>query len=107
MPPAISARPAAARQIPPSAFIKAKFRPLLDRIDIQISVTSWQHAELTQSPDSSASSAIALRVALAFERQLQRQNHSNNLLTTRGIETYCRPDADGAQLLGKAMKHLN
>ncbi|RXZ36185.1 ATP-binding protein [Oxalobacteraceae bacterium CAVE-383] len=81
--------------------------PLLDRIDMQIPVTALQHAELTQSPAGEASAAIAARVALAFERQLQRQNHPNNLLTPRGIEAHCTPDQAGAQLLGNAMKRLN
>jgi magnesium chelatase family protein len=81
--------------------------PLLDRIDMQIPVTALQHAELTQSADGEPSSAIADRVALAFERQLQRQDHPNNLLTPRGIDAHCQPDAAGAQLLSHAMKRLN
>jgi magnesium chelatase family protein len=80
--------------------------PLLDRIDMQIPVTALQHAELTQSPAGEPSSAIAHRVARAFERQLQRQDHANNLLTPRGIEAHCTPDDAGAQLLGNAMKRL-
>jgi magnesium chelatase family protein len=81
--------------------------PLLDRIDMQIPVTALQHAELTQSADGESSSAIAERVALAFECQLQRQDYPNNLLTPRGIDTHCTPDDAGAQLLGHAMKRLN
>ncbi|HEY4316799.1 MAG TPA: YifB family Mg chelatase-like AAA ATPase [Herbaspirillum sp.] len=80
--------------------------PLLDRIDMQIPVAALQHAELTQSPAGEPSSAIAQRVARAFERQLLRQDHPNNLLTPRGIEAHCTPDDAGAQLLGNAMKRL-
>jgi magnesium chelatase family protein len=70
-------------------------------------VAALQHAELTQSADGESSSAIAARVALAFECQLQRQDHPNNLLTPRGIDAHCKPDTAGAQLLGHAMKRLN
>jgi magnesium chelatase family protein len=81
--------------------------PLLDRIDMQIPVMALQHAELTQSADGEPSGTIAARVAQAFERQLQRQEHPNNLLTPRGIDAHCTPDAAGAQLLGHAMNRLN
>jgi magnesium chelatase family protein len=80
---------------------------LLDRIDMQIPVAALKHTELVNNADGEPSSAIAGRVAQAFDRQMQRQDHPNNLLTTRGIDTHCKPDATGAQLLSHAMNRLN
>jgi magnesium chelatase family protein len=81
--------------------------PLLDRIDMQIPVAALKHTELVNSADGEPSCAIAGRVAQAFDRQLQRQDHPNNLLTSRGIDAHCKPDATGAQLLSHAMNRLN
>jgi magnesium chelatase family protein len=81
--------------------------PLLDRIDMQIPVAALKHTELVNNADGEPSSAIAGRVAQAFDRQLQRQDHPNNLLTPRGIDAHCKPDATGAQLLSHAMNRLN
>jgi magnesium chelatase family protein len=81
--------------------------PLLDRIDMQIPVAALKHTELVNSADGEPSSTIAGRVAQAFDRQLQRQDHPNNLLTPRSIDAHCKPDATGAQLLSHAMNRLN
>ena len=81
--------------------------PLLDRIDMQIPVAALKHADLQQSAAGEPSSAIAARVALAFERQWQRQDSANSQLTPNGIDAHCRPDDSGAQLLSQAMNRLN
>jgi len=80
---------------------------LLDRIDMQIPVAALKHEDLRHSVAGEPSSAIAERVALAFERQLQRQDSVNSLLTPSGIDIHCRPDDSGAQLLSHAMNRLN
>ncbi|KAF1041521.1 MAG: Competence protein ComM [Herbaspirillum frisingense] len=81
--------------------------PLLDRIDMQMPVGSLSPSELADQAPGEATSAIAPRVAAAFERQLQRQNKANSQLAGSEIDLHCRPDAAGAQLLQTAMARLN
>jgi magnesium chelatase family protein len=81
--------------------------PLLDRIDMQIEVGALPQEDLLKRADGEPSAAVAERVERAFARQLQRQNKGNNALSTTEIETYCRPDTAGAQLLHTAMARLN
>lgn len=77
--------------------------PLLDRIDLQITVHALPHAEL-QAPSSGDSSAqIAHRVAQARERQLQRQGKPNQALNVSEIDQLCRADAEGERLLQQAL----
>jgi magnesium chelatase family protein len=39
--------------------------------------------------------------------QIARQNKTNSLLSTREIEHYCVPDAEGASLLKQAINRLS
>ena len=52
------------------------------------------------------SDTIAARVHCAFERQLARQGKSNQQLTSRDIDRFCRPDAGGQAALRDAMFKL-
>lgn len=81
--------------------------PLLDRIDIQIAVHALPHSELVRQADGESSAVIAARVEQALQRQLTRQGKANHLLSSSEIDTHCRPDAAGAQLLQHAMNRLN
>jgi magnesium chelatase family protein len=81
--------------------------PLLDRIDMQIQVSTIPQEELTKQGEGETSEAISQRVAHAFERQLRRQQKSNHLLSVQEIDAYCSPDAAGEQLLRTAMTKLN
>ena len=81
--------------------------PLLDRIDMQITVGSLAQDELMRQADGEASDTIALRVEHAMTRQVTRQKKANNLLTTKEIDLHCKPDAAGEQLLKNAMTRLN
>jgi magnesium chelatase family protein len=47
------------------------------------------------------------QVAAARERALVRQRQLNARLTSREVETHCRPDAAGAALLASAMAKLS
>ena len=53
------------------------------------------------------SADIAVRVAQAFSVQHLRQKKANNLLSSRDIDKYCKPDVIGEQLLRSAMTRLN
>jgi len=81
--------------------------PLLDRIDMQIQVGALAHEELLQQTPGESSACIAERVARSFALQQQRQKKSNYLLSTSEIDTLCKPDAAGEDLLRTAMTRLN
>lgn len=81
--------------------------PLLDRIDLHINVSALNEDELTNSPQGEASSVIQQRVALARQRQIQRQGKPNNALDTHEIEKHCQADAEGITLLKQAINKLN
>jgi magnesium chelatase family protein len=81
--------------------------PLLDRIDMQIEVGAMTSATMSADADGEPSTAIAARVAHAFTLQLQRQDKSNQRLTTREIDQHCKLDAAGEKLLRETMVHLH
>ncbi|MDB5852157.1 MAG: ATP-dependent protease [Herminiimonas sp.] len=81
--------------------------PLLDRIDMQISVPAVSHDELRGQGPGEASSLIGKRVERAFGRQLERQGKANGGLSEAEIETLCQPDTAGEQLLQSAMRRLD
>ena len=80
--------------------------PLLDRIDLQIEVLAVKPAELMAQADGEPSAAIALRVAAARERQLQRQGGPNALLTPPQIDALCAPDPAALRFLQSAAERL-
>ena len=81
--------------------------PLLDRIDMQVEVGALAPASMGAAADGEPSAAIAARVAHAFLLQLQRQDKSNQRLTTHEIDRYCKLDAAGDKLLRETMLHLH
>ena len=80
--------------------------PLLDRIDIQVSVPALTEDELMQAGSGEASAAIRARVEAARARQLARQGKPNAALGTQEIEQLCRLDAAGEGLLKQAIARL-
>ncbi len=81
--------------------------PLLDRIDLQIEVPALPAEALQKAPDGEASESIRARVTLARERQMSRQGKANARLSTKEIDKYCQPDAEGAALLKNAVARLS
>jgi magnesium chelatase family protein len=81
--------------------------PLLDRIDIQISVPALTQDELMQSEIGESSAAIRDRVQAARDRQMQRQGKPNAALGTREIDQFCALDVAGETLLKQAIARLN
>ncbi|MBY0574773.1 MAG: YifB family Mg chelatase-like AAA ATPase [Undibacterium sp.] len=81
--------------------------PLLDRIDMQIQVHALPHADLLKQSQSESSQHIQARVEQAFERQLLRQNKTNNLLSGKEIEQFCPLESVTEQLLQNAMSKFN
>jgi magnesium chelatase family protein len=81
--------------------------PLLDRIDIQISVPALTQDELMQAGAGEASAAIRARVEAARARQMARQGKPNAALGTQEIDRHCALDAAGEALLKQAIVRLN
>jgi magnesium chelatase family protein len=81
--------------------------PLLDRIDIQISVPALTQDELMQAGAGEPSAAIRARVEAARARQMQRQGKPNAALGTQEIEQFCKLDTAGETLLKQAIARLN
>ncbi|WP_018076932.1 YifB family Mg chelatase-like AAA ATPase [Thiobacillus denitrificans] len=81
--------------------------PLLDRIDIQVSVPALTQDELMQAAAGEPSAAIRARVQVARNRQLQRQGKPNAALGTQEIDRHCALDAAGDGLLKQAIARLN
>ncbi|MEK6426363.1 MAG: YifB family Mg chelatase-like AAA ATPase, partial [Burkholderia gladioli] len=78
--------------------------PLMDRIDLQVALPALSPAELAERGATPAepSAAVARRVAAARERQLARQGKTNQMLSGRETDAFCRPDATGERLLREA-----
>lgn len=53
------------------------------------------------------SETIAARVHAAFERQIARQGKTNQQLTPREIDRFCKPDSSGQAVLRAAMHKLH
>ena len=85
--------------------------PLLDRIDIHIEVQPVKFDELTEKKSGETSDEIRVRIQKAREIQNNRFAdmafiHSNSGMSKGDIETHCRIDKTGEQLLKHAMDRL-
>ncbi|MCR4766245.1 MAG: YifB family Mg chelatase-like AAA ATPase [Bacteroidaceae bacterium] len=86
--------------------------PLMDRIDLQIEVTPVPFEELSSQRAGEPSSVIRERVIKARKIQEERYKklphiHCNAQMTSKLIQQYALPDADGLTLLRTAMQRLN
>jgi magnesium chelatase family protein len=85
--------------------------PLLDRIDIQITVPAVRTSELLVRMDSESSSEVKIRVQDARKLQLRRFSgqpgtYCNGHLKGRDVRRYARLNADGIRLLSEAIRRL-
>ena len=87
--------------------------PLLDRIDIHIDVPAVRFKELTGSaPSSDGESSDSIRQRVIRARDCQRERFkdegifANAAMSSRLIRRFCRIDAEGEQLLERAMARL-
>ena len=80
--------------------------PLLDRIDLHVSVPALQAEELEGAPAGEPSARVRARVARARERQLHRQGVSNAQLSGSQAEERARLDAAGRALLRAALGRM-
>ncbi|SEG09141.1 magnesium chelatase family protein [Caloramator fervidus] len=85
--------------------------PLLDRLDIHISVEPVGYEELRNNLDEESSSDIRNRVCKA--RQIQRERFkedgifTNSQMKSKHIKKYCKLSKDADRLLESAFKNLN
>jgi magnesium chelatase family protein len=76
--------------------------PLLDRIDLQVEVHAVKPEALMGQADGEPSVAVALRVAAARRRQMQRQGAPN----AGRIDALCAPDDAAARFAQSAASRL-
>ncbi len=81
--------------------------PLLDRIDMQLIVPAMTADAMLAPADGESSAAIAMRVAAARTRQLERQQKPNALLSAGEIETVCQRSPEADALLRRAIEKLH
>lgn len=84
--------------------------PLLDRIDIQVEVSSVKYKNLNSNTQEETSEQIRKRVEETREIQLERYKecgiYSNSELTPKLIEKYCKLDEKSKIILEKAFNKL-
>jgi magnesium chelatase family protein len=85
--------------------------PLLDRIDIHVEVTPVAFGELAKERQSEKSEDVRARVIKAREKQDERflnkeGVYCNAQMTAKVIQTICKIDDAGRQLLKTAMERL-
>ena len=81
--------------------------PLLDRIDMHIEVPPVPLKEIQSTTTKEETSEIVrYRVANAYKRQIERNNHTHALMTTQDIKSFCRLDKSASALLEQAISRL-
>ena len=81
--------------------------PLLDRIDLHITVPALPIADLQDAQAGESSEQVRIRVSAAHKRQLTRQNKVNNELSPSELDEYIPLGESEKQLLQMAQQRLN
>ena len=81
--------------------------PLLDRIDLHITVPALPIADLQNAQAGETSAQVRTRVAAAHKHQLERQKKVNNELSPSEIDKYIQLGESEQQLLQLAQQRLN
>jgi len=81
--------------------------PLLDRIDLQLSVQALSQQELIEQPQAQEDSAtVRQRVVQSRQRQLQRQGMPNQALSGSQLESICLLEQKDKEMLARALEKL-
>lgn len=80
--------------------------PLLDRIDMQVTVPALTSDELASGPPGEDSASIRARVVAAREVQMTRQGKANQALSVADLDGLLAPSTSAQQLLRTAMDKL-
>ena len=81
--------------------------PLLDRIDLHLTVARESTSLLASSQAGESSAQIAARVSQARQRQLARQGCANAFLDLPGLQQHCRLPETDRLWLEQACERLN
>ncbi|WP_237046093.1 YifB family Mg chelatase-like AAA ATPase [Aquipseudomonas alcaligenes] len=81
--------------------------PLLDRIDLHLTVARESTSLLASSQAGESSSQVAARVSQARQRQLARQGCANAFLDLPGLQQHCRLPETDRLWLEQACERLN
>jgi len=81
--------------------------PLLDRIDLHITVPALPIADLQNGQVGETSKQVRARVVIAHQHQMQRQQKVNNELSPSEIDEYIQLGDNEKQLLQLAQQRLN
>ncbi len=81
--------------------------PLLDRIDLHITVPALPIADLQNAQAGESSEQVRTRVSAAHKRQLARQDKVNNELSPSELDEYVSLGEGEQQLLQMAQQRLN
>ncbi|WP_367106629.1 YifB family Mg chelatase-like AAA ATPase [uncultured Psychrobacter sp.] len=81
--------------------------PLLDRIDLHITVPALPISDLQNAQVGEASKQVRARVSAAHQRQLARQSKVNNELSPSEVDSYVPLGESEQQLLQMAQQRLN
>ena len=85
--------------------------PLLDRIDMHIEVIPVEFSELSRSGDEESSVTIRQRVMAARRIQSERFEgtsvHTNSMMNSRQLRTFCALSPQSGDLLRRAMERFN
>ncbi|MGB1907211.1 MAG: ATP-binding protein, partial [Spongiibacter sp.] len=80
--------------------------PLLDRIDLQVAVTSLPPEQLANVSPGESSLQVQARVTDAYQRQIERGGKSNAQLTGRELDHQIQLQDEASRLLQQAMEQL-
>lgn len=81
--------------------------PLLDRIDIHLTVARLTPKELrAQHHDGDNTATLRAQASAAFERQIARQGKINALLSSRELDLYFHPEKSVLTLLDQAAEKM-
>ncbi len=81
--------------------------PLLDRIDLHITVPALPISDLQSAQAGETSKQVRARVAAAHKRQLARQHKMNNELSSTELDEHVQLGAGEQQILQLAQQRLN
>ncbi len=80
--------------------------PLLDRIDLQVELRAVPPGTLLSAADGETSAVVALRVAAARQRQIDRQGQPNGHLDAAQVDTQGALDRSAASFLLRGAERL-
>ncbi|HEX7005084.1 MAG TPA: ATP-binding protein [Trueperaceae bacterium] len=81
--------------------------PILDRIDIRITVPRISAEDLLRSPVGESSETVRARVEAAREEALRRQGRANSKLAGRELRDFCRLDARSERFMRQLVNSLS